>query len=132
MLSDVEFDGVVGISSGGVPLATLISDELDKNFSIYVPKKHVHTEKEKTTGFIGQNMSSIVGKDVIIVDDVMTSGNSRITSYNVCYTKLLRWQIIRNFKPFSYLYGVFKILFVKTRNFVKNLIGGRIINHNFT
>ncbi|WP_459201619.1 orotate phosphoribosyltransferase-like protein [Methanococcus sp. CF] len=76
MLSDVEFDGVVGISSGGVPLATLISDELDKNFSIYVPKKHVHTEKEKTTGFIGQNMSSIVGKDVVIVDDVMTSGNA--------------------------------------------------------
>ncbi|ABR54991.1 phosphoribosyltransferase [Methanococcus vannielii SB] len=76
ILGQVEFDGIVGISSGGVPLATLISDEMDKNFSIFVPKKHIHTEKEKTTGFIGQNFSSIVGKDVIIVDDVMTSGNA--------------------------------------------------------
>ena len=45
ILGDAEFDGIVGISSGGVPLATLISDEMNKNFSIYVPKKHIHTEK---------------------------------------------------------------------------------------
>ncbi|WP_018153787.1 orotate phosphoribosyltransferase-like protein [Methanothermococcus thermolithotrophicus] len=76
MLKDTEFDGIVGISSGGIPLATLMSDEMGKYFAIYVPKKHIHTEQEKSTGFIGQNFSSIENKDVVIVDDVITSGNT--------------------------------------------------------
>ena len=75
MLKDVEFDAIVGISTGGVPLATLISEEMDKNFSIYIPKKHLHS-KDNSTGFIGHNYPSIEGKDVVIVDDVMTSGNT--------------------------------------------------------
>ena len=75
MLKDVEFDAIVGISTGGVPLATLISEEMDKNFSIYTPKKHLHSKKDTSTGIIG-HAPNIEGKDVIIVDDVMTSGNT--------------------------------------------------------
>ncbi len=76
MLKDVEFDEIVGISTGGVPLATLISEEMDKNFSIYTPKKHLHNVKDSSTGTIGHYPSNIEGKDVVIVDDVMTSGNT--------------------------------------------------------
>ncbi|WP_048057857.1 orotate phosphoribosyltransferase-like protein [Methanothermococcus okinawensis] len=75
MLKDVEFDTVIGISTGGVPLATLISEEMDKNFSIYIPKKHLHS-KDSSTGFIGHNYPSTEGKGVVVVDDVMTSGNT--------------------------------------------------------
>jgi orotate phosphoribosyltransferase len=75
MLKDVEFDEIVGISTGGVPLATLISEEMDKNFSIYTPKKHLHNKKDSQTGTIG-HYPNIEGKNIVIVDDVMTSGNT--------------------------------------------------------
>jgi len=75
MLSDMDFDVVLGISTGGIPLGILISEELNKNFSIYVPKKHLHG-RDKTTGFIGHNYQSMKGKGIVVVDDVITSGNT--------------------------------------------------------
>lgn len=75
MLKDVEFDEIVGISTGGVPLATLISEEMDKNFSIYIPKKHLHSRKDSPTGTL-EHYPNIEGKNIVIVDDVMTSGNT--------------------------------------------------------
>ena len=75
MLRDIDFDVVLGISTGGIPLGTLISEELNKDFSIYIPKKHLHG-RDKTRGFIGHNYQSIKGKGIVVVDDVITSGNT--------------------------------------------------------
>jgi len=75
MLKDIDFDVVLGISTGGIPLGILISEELNKDFSIYIPKKHLYG-RDKTTGFIGHNYQSMKGRGVVIVDDVITSGNT--------------------------------------------------------
>ncbi|EHP87902.1 orotate phosphoribosyltransferase-like protein [Methanotorris formicicus] len=76
ILKDVEFDVVIGIATSGIPLATMISDEMDKKLSIYIPKKHVHDEGKKITGIISQNFSSIEHKNIVIIDDVMTTGST--------------------------------------------------------
>ncbi len=75
LLKNNDFDAVVGISTGGVPLATLISDILDKEFYIYTPKKHLQSKTDKSTGVIGQSKIP-KNKKIVIVDDVMTSGNT--------------------------------------------------------
>jgi len=75
MLSDIDFDVVLGISTGGIPLGTLIAEELDRDFSIYIPKKHLQG-RDKTRGFIGHNYQSIKGRRIVVVDDVITSGNT--------------------------------------------------------
>ncbi|MBW9220765.1 orotate phosphoribosyltransferase-like protein [Methanothermococcus sp. SCGC AD-155-M21] len=80
MLNNIDFDVILGISTGGVPLATLISEELDKNFSIYIPKKHLHGSSK--TGFVGHNYQDMENKNIVIVDDVMTSGNTMRETIN--------------------------------------------------
>jgi orotate phosphoribosyltransferase len=76
ILKNVEFDTVVGIATSGIPLATMISDEMDKELSIYIPKKHVHDEGKKITGIISHNFSNIEHKNIVIIDDVMTTGST--------------------------------------------------------
>jgi len=75
MLKGIDFDVVLGISTGGIPLGILISEELNKDFSIYIPKKHLYG-RDKSRGFIGHNYQSIKGKGIVVVDDVITSGNT--------------------------------------------------------
>ncbi|HIP17387.1 MAG TPA: orotate phosphoribosyltransferase-like protein [Methanothermococcus okinawensis] len=80
MLNTIDFDVILGISTGGVPLATLMSEKLDKNFSIYIPKKHLHGNGK--TGFVGHNYQDMENKNIVIVDDVMTSGNTMRETIN--------------------------------------------------
>lgn len=68
-----EVDAIVGISISGVPLATLIAAEEELNLSIYHPSKH---NADSGTGCISGNFSKISGKRCILVDDVITSGNT--------------------------------------------------------
>lgn len=68
-----EIDAIVGISTSGVPLATLIAAEERLNLSIYHPSKH---NTDSGTGGISGNFSKISGKRCILVDDVITSGNT--------------------------------------------------------
>jgi len=74
MVKDVEFDGIVGISSGGVPLATLMSEHMDKTFSIYTPKKHLHGTKKSSN--LEKTCSIMNTGEFVIVDDVLTSGKT--------------------------------------------------------
>ncbi|XRO76024.1 orotate phosphoribosyltransferase-like protein [Methanocaldococcus sp. 28A] len=73
---NIEFDTVVGISTSGVPIATLVASELGKELTIYIPKKHISEEGKKITGSISQNFSSVNYKRAIIIDDVVTSGST--------------------------------------------------------
>ena len=73
---NIEVDTVVGISTSGVPIATLVASELNKELTIYIPKKHISEEGKKITGSISQNFSAVNYKRAVIVDDVVTSGST--------------------------------------------------------
>jgi orotate phosphoribosyltransferase len=73
---NIEFDTVVGISTSGVPIATLVASELNKDLTIYIPKKHISDEGKKITGSISQNFSAVNYKRAVVVDDVVTSGST--------------------------------------------------------
>jgi len=65
---------VVGIAVSGIPLATLIAVEEDIKLAIYHPAKH--STQDPPVGSISGNFASVNGERCIIVDDVITSGNT--------------------------------------------------------
>lgn len=73
-------DIIVGITSSGVPFATLIADYLDieqetnTGLAIFHPTKH--RDDAESAGVLSANFSSVQDKKVMIVDDVITSGKT--------------------------------------------------------
>ncbi len=65
---------VVGIAVSGIPLATLIAVEEDLRLAIYHPAKH--STQDPPVGSISGNFAPVNGQRCIIVDDVITSGNT--------------------------------------------------------
>jgi orotate phosphoribosyltransferase len=65
---------VVGIALSGIPLATLIAVQEAAQLSIYHPTKQ--NQSAKPMGSISGNFAPVNGKRCIIVDDVITSGNT--------------------------------------------------------
>ena len=57
------------LAEEGIPFATIIADELDKELSIYRPS--VSDEKQ---GTFSSNYATLTGKKVVIVDDVISTG----------------------------------------------------------
>ncbi len=84
IIKNIDFDVVVGISASGVPIATLVANELNKEFTIYIPKKELQNGEKIITGVVSNNFSNIENKKVIIIDDVVTSG----TTLKECIKKL--------------------------------------------
>ncbi|HYM39230.1 MAG TPA: orotate phosphoribosyltransferase-like protein [Thermoplasmata archaeon] len=68
----LEADGVVGIAINGVPLATVISEELGKELAIYRPSQERHGKG----GAFSSNYASVEGKKMVIVDDVVSTGET--------------------------------------------------------
>ena len=64
-----EIDTVVGIAINGIPLATIIAEELDKELSIYRPPVH-----DESQGTFSSNYATLTGKNVAIIDDVISTG----------------------------------------------------------
>ncbi len=75
-------DAVVGISVSGVPFATIMADVLDAELAVFHPIKHM--KNESAQGAISNNFANIKNKNVVIVDDVITSGNTVIDAIKVC------------------------------------------------
>lgn len=67
---------VVGVALSGLPLATLVADELGAELAVFVPRKQTGSENEKVTGSFSHNFSDIAGKSCAIVDDVITTGST--------------------------------------------------------
>lgn len=65
---------IVGIAISGIPLATLIAVEEDVKIAIYHPAKH--STQEPPVGSVSGNFATIAGERCVIVDDVITSGNT--------------------------------------------------------
>ncbi len=68
---NTDVDTVVGVSINGIPLATLISENLGIELAIYRP----HPDR-KGTGAFSSNYAGVEGKKVVIVDDVLSSGTT--------------------------------------------------------
>jgi len=67
-------DVIVGIALSGIPLATLIAVQEAAQLAIFHPAKQ--SQSEKPTGSISGNFAPVTGQRCIIVDDVITSGNT--------------------------------------------------------
>jgi len=73
---DEEPEVVIGIATSGIPIATMIAEELNVGLSIYYPKKLREETSEVAKGFFSGNYTNIEGKKCIAVDDIVTSGGT--------------------------------------------------------
>jgi orotate phosphoribosyltransferase len=67
-------DVIVGIALSGIPLATIISVQEATQLAIYHPSKQ--NTSEHPIGSISGNFAPVADERCIIVDDVITSGNT--------------------------------------------------------
>jgi orotate phosphoribosyltransferase len=67
----LEVDTVCGISVNGIPFATLISEDMGKELSVYRPAAERHKG-----GAFSSNYAGVDGKSVVIVDDVISTGDT--------------------------------------------------------
>lgn len=68
---DIEkVDTVVGISINGIPFATMVAEDLGLELGIYRPPI-----KDDNKGTFSSNYATLDGKDVVIVDDVISTGH---------------------------------------------------------
>ena len=66
---DLDIDTIVGIAINGIPFATYVADELGLELALFRP----HHEK---VGAFSSNYASVKEKNVVIVDDVVGSGET--------------------------------------------------------
>jgi orotate phosphoribosyltransferase len=73
-----EVDLTIGIEKAGVPLATVVSRELDTDLGSYAPAKHQWEEGDidELGGSFSRNFATIRGRDCYVVDDTITSGTT--------------------------------------------------------
>ncbi|TLZ43880.1 MAG: orotate phosphoribosyltransferase-like protein [Methanobacteriota archaeon] len=67
----IDADAIMGVAINGIPLATLISEELGKELVIYRPSQERHGQ-----GAFSSNYASPQGKKLVIVDDVVSTGET--------------------------------------------------------
>src|SRR3989442_15601995 len=65
-------DSIVGVAINGIPLAALISEELGKELIVYRPSE----ERDGKGGAFSSNYASPQGKKGLIVDDVVSTGDT--------------------------------------------------------
>lgn len=99
-----DFDTILGISINGVPYATLISDYLEKELAVYRP-----TEMREKGGAFSSNYAGVEGKRVVVVDDVLSTGDTikgAITALQEHHGKPVLIAVIVNKTPNDDLSGV--------------------------
>lgn len=72
--NDTEVDAIMGIAINGIPLATLIANEMDLELILFRPKRG--DEGEDVQGSILSNFAGVRDKRVVIVDDVLSTGRT--------------------------------------------------------
>jgi orotate phosphoribosyltransferase len=73
-----EVDLVVGIEKAGVPLATVVANELKTDLATYTPRKHQWEEGDMADlgGSFSRNFAQVEDRDCFVVDDTVTSGTT--------------------------------------------------------
>ncbi len=70
-------DVVVGIALSGLPLASMMANDLAAELAVYTPSKQMLTQEgKKARGNLSSNFSDVKDKECIIVDDVVTTGRT--------------------------------------------------------
>ncbi len=70
-------DVVVGIALSGLPLASMMANDLAAELAVYTPSKQMLTQEgKKARGNLSSNFSDVKDKECIIIDDVVTSGRT--------------------------------------------------------
>ncbi len=70
-------DVVVGIATSGIPIATLVAEELGADLSMYYPKKlKWEGEEQRVGGLFSENFAKVDEKKCVIVDNVITTGST--------------------------------------------------------
>jgi len=65
-----ELDMVAGVTNNGIPLATIVSDLLGVDFGMIRPSR------EGTQINYASNYAGLKGKNIVIIDDVVSSGST--------------------------------------------------------
>ena len=73
---EFDFDMIAGITNNGVPLAIIISDLLGADFGMIRPSR------EGTKTNYASNYASLKNKNVVIVDDVISTGSTTKEAIN--------------------------------------------------
>ncbi len=68
---ELEISSIVGVSLNGIPFASFIANNLEKELIIY--RAHVGNQK---TGVFSSNFAGAEGKNVVIIDDVLGTGET--------------------------------------------------------
>lgn len=68
---ELSIDSIVGITNNGSYLATLVAESLDSEYILFRPDA-----KELSVGIFGSNYAGVEGKNVVIVDDVLSTGST--------------------------------------------------------
>jgi len=68
---------VVGVATTGLPIATMVAEELHADLSIYYPRK-LKWEKDvqHISGVFSENYAKVSGRKCVIIDDIITSGST--------------------------------------------------------
>lgn len=69
-LGDFTVDSILGITINGIPFATMVSHILEKEIIVYRPHPH------RKEGVFSSNFASVKGKNVVIIDDVASTGET--------------------------------------------------------
>jgi len=73
-----EVDLTVGVGKSGAPLATVVSQELATDLSVYMPSKYQWNDDERSpdTGSFSRSFAAIEGRDCFVVDDNIDTGQT--------------------------------------------------------
>ena len=71
-----EVDVVVGVAASGIPLASMMANELGTDFALYHSRKGQDVVQPGQRGTISRNFGSVAGKNCVIVDDVIATGST--------------------------------------------------------
>jgi orotate phosphoribosyltransferase len=71
-------DVVVGIALSGLPLASMVANDLSAELAVYTPSKQMLSQDptKKLHGNLSSNFADVEDKECVIIDDVITSGRT--------------------------------------------------------
>lgn len=74
--TNTKVDMVIGVAASGIPLASMMANELEAGLAIYHSRKGQDLVQPGQKGTISRNFGTVAGKNCVIVDDVITTGST--------------------------------------------------------